>query len=453
MIDLPLRVLALGLLLLWLAPAATFVVQVLAALLPARRTAEAAAGDARPGGVVLVPAHNEGAPIAEQVAALLPQLGPQDRLVLVADNCTDDTAAAARRGATGADGAVHTAAAARRGATGADGAVHPQFTLLERTDPDRRGKGYALDFALDRLAEESADGRLPAAVFVLDADCRVSPGGVRRLFGACTATGRPVQARNLCGVDPHTDADAAGLMAVSELGMLFKNHVRPRGAARLGLPCQLMGTGMTLPGPLLERKRAEAPDGGAFGGDLAEDMQMGVDATVAGTPPLFLADVHVDSPLPTSLRGFDGQRTRWEQGHLQTLTRGVPRLLKAGVLRDDLRALGLAADLAVPPFSLLVLGWFAVAAVLTFVAWWTGFVAALAVHVFAGAAVAAAVVAGWAVFGRERVPLSALASVPKFVARKLPIYSRFLSNRLETEWVRTERVADGARAGQRPGSA
>ncbi|QDT17754.1 glycosyltransferase family 2 protein [Alienimonas californiensis] len=426
MLDLPLRILALGLLLLWAAPAGAFVVQVLAALLPVRKRPEPSTV-ARPGGVVLVPAHNEGSLVEGHVAALLPQLGPHDRLVLVADNCSDDTAAAARRGATGADGTVH-----------------PRFTLLERNDPDRRGKGYALDFALDRLAAADADGRLPAAVFVLDADCRVSPGGVNRLLGACTATGRPVQARTLCGVDPQTDADAAGLMAVSELGMLFKNFVRPRGAARLGLPCQLMGTGMTLPGAFLDWKRAEAASrgGGVFGGDLAEDMQMGVEATLAGLPPLFLADVHVDSPLPTSLRGFDGQRTRWEQGHLQTLTRGVPRLLKSGVLRDDLRALGLAADLAVPPFSLLVVGWFAVAAVLAFVTWWTGFVAALAVHAAGGAAVAAAVLIGWAVFGRERVPLSALASAPKFVLRKLPIYSRFLSNRIETEWVRTERAAE-----------
>ncbi|NNJ24557.1 glycosyltransferase family 2 protein [Alienimonas chondri] len=428
MFDLPLRILALGVLLLWLAPAAVFAVQVFASLLPARKL-PAVSGDDRPGGVALMPAHNEGAPLAEIVAALLPELSEQDRLVVIADNCTDDTAAAAVRGAT------------KQG-----GIVDSRFALLERTDPDRRGKGYALDYALDWLAEQSEDGRMPESVFVLDADCRVSFGGVDRLMATCAATGRPVQARTLSVVDDRTDADAAGLMAVSELGMLFKNYIRPRGSARLGIPCQLMGTGMALPGSFLDRKRSEAKSrgGGVFGGELAEDMQMGVDAAISGRPARFLAEVRVTSPLPTSLRGFDGQRTRWEQGHLQTLMRGVPLLLRQGVIKDDLRAIGLAADLAVPPFSMLVAGWFAVAAVLAFVAWWTGFIAALVVHGVAGAMVAAAVVIGWATFGRDRVSAAALLSVPKFVFRKLPIYSRFLTNRVETEWVRTERAAESA---------
>ena len=428
MLDLPLRFLAMGLLLLWAAPAAVFVVQVVAALLPARRDA-ATGEETRPGGLALVPAHNEGAPVADVVAALLAQLGPADRAIVIADNCTDDTAAAAVRGATPPGGTTD-----------------PRFTLLERTDPDRRGKGYALDYALGHVAAESGDGTLPAAAFILDADCRVSPGGVDELLSACVATGRPVQARTLCEVDARTDAEALGVMAVSELGLLFKNYVRPRGARRLGLPCQLMGTGMALPGAMLDaaRSRAAARGGGVFGGDLAEDMQMGVDAALAGTPPLFLPGVRVTSPLPTSLRGFDGQRTRWEQGHLQTLTGGVPKLLKAGVLRDDLRALGLAADLAVPPFSLLVASWFAVAALLAVLGWWTGFLAPLLVHTLGGLAVAAAVLVGWWVFGRDRVPLAALASVPRFVLRKLPIYGRFLTSRTETEWVRTERAAESA---------
>ena len=423
------RFLAFAVLLAWLAPAAVFVTQVAASLLPARRRKRAADGPT----VVLVPAHDEGPPVADTVAHLLPELGPDDRLVVVADNCSDDTAAAARRGA--ADAA---------------GVADPRVTVLERRDPGRRGKGYALDFALDHLV---TSGATPASVFVLDADCRVSPGGVRDLAGVCAATGRPVQARTLCEVDPATDPDAAGLMAVSELGLLFKNLVRPRGSARLGVPCQLMGTGMALPWDLLMTAR-RAPDvdggaGGVFGGELAEDMQFGVDATLAGRSPVFLPAVKVTSPLPTSVRGFDGQRTRWEQGHLHTLTHGVPKLMKYGVLRDDLRALGLAADLAVPPFSLLALAWFPVAAVLALAWWWTGFAAALVVHVLAGGVLAAAVAAGWWRFGRDRVPLRALAGAPRFVLRKLPIYSRFFARRGETEWVRTERARENPAADSR----
>src|SRR3954468_13749647 len=98
-----------------LVPLAVLPVEGLAALLPRRRAA--AADGPRPRCAVLVPAHDEEAGIARTLGDLLPQLGPGDRLVVVADNCADGTAAVAR-------------------GAGAE--------VLERTDPDHRGKGYAL---------------------------------------------------------------------------------------------------------------------------------------------------------------------------------------------------------------------------------------------------------------------------------------------------------------------
>src|ERR1700722_4751052 len=67
---------------------------------------------------VLMPAHNESSVIASAIRSVLPQLVAQDRLVVVADNCSDDTAAIA----------------ATEGAE-----------VVVRTDFARRGKGYALD--------------------------------------------------------------------------------------------------------------------------------------------------------------------------------------------------------------------------------------------------------------------------------------------------------------------
>src|SRR5205085_5154358 len=76
-------------------PMTILVVESVAALLrrgekgqaPARRPARCA---------VLLPAHNEEAAIARTVRGILPQLRSQDRLVVVADNCNDGTAGAAR---------------------------------------------------------------------------------------------------------------------------------------------------------------------------------------------------------------------------------------------------------------------------------------------------------------------------------------------------------------------
>jgi len=50
---------------------------------------------------VLVPAHDESATIAATLESLWAQERPPERVVVVADNCTDDTADVARRG--GAD--------------------------------------------------------------------------------------------------------------------------------------------------------------------------------------------------------------------------------------------------------------------------------------------------------------------------------------------------------------
>ena len=402
---------------LWLFPAAVFCAEVALALLPARRRGSDSAAPRSFRTAVLVPAHDEGPLVGGTVAHLLAELGDDDRLLVVADNCTDDTAATARDAAAG------------------DGRV----TVLERTHATLRGKGHALDFAVAHLAE----GEPPDVVFVLDADCRVRPGTVAIAARAAFEGGRPAQSLNLCAADAAGDRDVAGLQAVSELGLRFKNLIRPRGMDRLGLPCHLMGTGMALPWPLLAERRGAT--GSVFGGELAEDMQLGVDLAAAGHPTRFVPAARVDSPLPGTRRAFDGQRTRWEQGHLRTTLTQTPRLLRAGLARGDVRCLALAADLSVPPFSLLLIAWLPVAGTLALAGWLTGFWVPLLAVLAGGLAVTAAVAVGWFVFCRSRVPAAALLSVPGFVLRKLPIYLNFLTRRGETRWVRTERNAPAGR--------
>src|SRR5690606_18431776 len=110
----------------------------------------------------LVPAHDESPGIATVVAQLRSELGPRDRLVVIADNCTDDTAELARAG-------------------GAE--------VLERRDPERRGKGYALSFGAEHLKSAPPD-----VVVIMDADCRVQRGTLRALAGRALDSGRPTQA-------------------------------------------------------------------------------------------------------------------------------------------------------------------------------------------------------------------------------------------------------------------
>jgi cellulose synthase/poly-beta-1,6-N-acetylglucosamine synthase-like glycosyltransferase len=384
---------------LWLAvvvlliPLAVLFVETWAALVPVKKAPTAPAS--HPPCAVLVPAHDEAAGLARTLYAILPQLAPGDRLVVVADNCTDETADVAR-------------------SCGA--------TVLERIDSTRRGKGFALDHGV-RWLEQSP----PDVVVIVDADCLVEEGTLTRLVEAAAATGRPVQAAYFIEPPPrprHQDQ-------VSAFAVQYKNVVRPLGLRRLGLPCLLTGTGMAFPWPLL-RDAALAHD------NIVEDMQLGIDLAATGWPPRFCPEARVYGVLPSVPKGSADQRTRWEHGHLRTLLGQAPRLVKAAFRQRRLDLLALALELSVPPLSLLFLLWVATLAGLVG-GWWAGGSALPAVVLAAGGcAVVLSILAAWAHFGRERLPLRSLLAAPLYILWKVPIYVAFLL-RPQRAWIRTER--------------
>jgi cellulose synthase/poly-beta-1,6-N-acetylglucosamine synthase-like glycosyltransferase len=377
-------------------PVAMFCLEVLLSLWPHRRTAaDELPTDARL--AVLIPAHNEQAVIAATLRTLLPTLPPGSRVLVVADNCTDETASVARACGAG---------------------------VVERLNVAQRGKGYALDFGIQQLAQDPPD-----AIVFLDADCRVQPDTVRLLGATAIATQRPVQGLNLC--DP--DLQGGVLQFISGLAFRFKNLVRTQGLVRLAGLNYLTGTGMALPGKLVGQAQLAS-------GNVVEDMQLGIDFALAGSPPIFLPEARVDSPLPQQAAAARTQRTRWEHGHLKTLLGQAPRLLGLAIRHRRVDLLWLALDLAIPPLSLLVLTMLA-ATLLVGALWLAGASPwPLALLLAADAALGVAVLLGWAVHCRQQVPLWALLAAPLYAAAKLPIYLAFLVKR-QQRWVRTERDA------------
>src|SRR5690606_21575389 len=132
----------------------------------------------------------------------------------------------------------------------------------------RRGKGYAIEFGLNELAQDP-----PEVVVIVDADCRVEPGSIGLLAARARETGRPIQAEYLI-LPPHL----APRTAINALAFLIKNRVRPLGLHRLGLPCQVTGSGMAFPWDVIRR----AP---AMGSYLVEDMLMGIELARLGSAP------------------------------------------------------------------------------------------------------------------------------------------------------------------------
>jgi cellulose synthase/poly-beta-1,6-N-acetylglucosamine synthase-like glycosyltransferase len=245
------------------------------------------------------------------------------------------------------------------------------------------------------------------------------------------ATGRPVQGLYRMHLPPGARLE----MRIAAFAWIVKNKLRPLGAAVLGGPCQLMGTGMSFPWPMLR----DAP---LASGHLVEDMQLGLDLARAGTLPLFCPAADVSSVFPLDRAAARTQRTRWEHGHLSMLVGVGPRLLALGLARGRPRLMAMALDLMVPPLAALVLLLGGLA--LVDAAWWGWAVdpAPFIVAFVALLLVGAAVLLGWWREGRSLLGARELFGLPLYIAAKLPMYLRLLGRR-QVEWVRTKRDGTG----------
>jgi len=376
-----------------LIPSLVFFVQIVSAYLPRKRLDTASINVANI--AVLIPAHNESSGIIATLKSIQPQLRPQDRLLVVADNCSDDTA---------------------------DVVAKNGVEVIQRSDSNNRGKGYALDFGLRYLAKNP-----PQVVVVVDADCILEANTLNQLAASALDSSRPVQALYLMYAKG-TDFKSK----ISEFAWCVKNLVRPLGYANLGLPCQLMGTGMAFPwSTIINADLAN--------GNIVEDMKLGIDLAIAGTPPLFYSASKVTSYFPVVPEVQSGQKTRWEHGHLTMILAEAPRLLIKGVLKRDKNLMAMAFDLAVPPLALLVLLLFGYAG-LTSIILMTYDVGHLAFQLtmYAIVILTISIVVAWWGWGKNIIPLRTLLYVPIYIILKIPNYIKFLFKRQKT-WNKTER--------------
>jgi cellulose synthase/poly-beta-1,6-N-acetylglucosamine synthase-like glycosyltransferase len=345
---------------------------------------------------VLIPAHNEEEMLRDTVASIQPQLRRGDRLVVVADNCSDDTASVAR-------------------GLGAE--------VVVRTDPINIGKGFALDCGVRHFAKDP-----PGIVIVVDADCQLGEFAIDRLAATCNLTNRPVQARYTMLGGPNPTPGAR----VREFAWRVKTWIRPLGLYCAGGPCQLMGTGMAFPWEIIAEARLATAA-------LVEDLKLGLELASDGHPPIFCPTAAVTSEFPHTGEGSRSQQLRWERGHLSVIAAAVPGLFIKALRRRDVSLFALTLDAAVPPLSflwiiiLLLLG-------LGFVFWRMGggsaalLVAAADFAGFTGAAAAC-----WLKWGRDLLPLESVLILAARPLAKVPFYLQILFKRNRQIWIRTDR--------------
>jgi cellulose synthase/poly-beta-1,6-N-acetylglucosamine synthase-like glycosyltransferase len=345
---------------------------------------------------VLIPAHDEAVVIGQTLAKLECVIPPGTRILVVADNCSDATAAIARD-------------------CGAQ--------VIERSDPARHGKGHALAFGRDCLAKSPPD-----AVIILDADCELKPGSAAALARSALECGA-AQAVNL----QQAPAGASPLVEISNFAILIKNLVRSRGVQRIGGGIPLYGTGMAFSWETFASPHLSS-------GHLVEDMQLAIDLAKAGVRARLEESAFVTSGSAAVVDTMQ-QRRRWEHGFLQTaLSQALP-LLAEGVRARSRHLVALGLHLLVPPLALLfILAFTALAVLLAFGAMgqtWGPFMALVAA--LAGAS--AAVLAAWRVEGRAMLSWRSLLFAPAYLVWKMPVYIGFIVAR-QGRWNRTRRTGE-----------
>lgn len=350
----------------------------------------------RPFAVLLIPAHNE----SHQIESILEDAHglryPRDRyrVVVIADNCTDDTADRAR-------------------AKGAQ--------ILARHDAERRGKGFALDWA---LTEQTAAFEGAEIIALVDADMHIDEAFLEAMAAAfATPETQVVQGLNTVAKPEASWRTALGYVAFTAI-----NHTRPAGRDRIGGTAELKGSGMAF-------RAATLLGYGWPAHSLAEDAEFSKRLLADGIRVRYQPAAKVTSPIPERTEQANVQQQRWEGGKLHLLKRHLPRLLWLALRRPSIRHLDAVADILVPPMSILVL-LLSVLLPATYVVdpRWAAAIGG------AGLAIAFYILIGLAL---QRAPLKIwgyLLAVPLFLAWKLPLYlGLLLSRKKETAWQRTPR--------------
>lgn len=348
---------------------------------------------------VLVPAHNESRNVLPTIACLLRQMRKGDRLVVVADNCSDDTAQLARDAGA---------------------------TVIERHNPELRGKGYALAFGVDSLRADPPD-----VVMVVDADCTVTSTAVERVSAHCMRTGCPVQMLYLMQAGPGSSVR----LRILEFAFVMKNMVRPLGSHRLGGACHLTGSGMAFPWALISTAELAT-------GHIVEDMKLGVDMAINGHPAQFFLDAKASSAFPDNSQAARVQKSRWEHGQLSIQIEELPRVAWAALRSGRAALYVLALDLLIPPLALyaLMLG---AGLVLTSAGsiLWPLLAPAAAVLAAATLAFIASVGLTWLRYGRHLLSTRELLAIPVYAIWKIPVYVAYAMRR-RSGWVRTKRDSE-----------
>ena len=240
---------------------------------------------------ILIAARNEEAVIGNLLDSINSQDYPSEHLrtIVIADNCTDNTASLSRE----------------RGAT-----------VFERFNQEKVGKGYALDFAIDKL-RESGEWEQIDGVIVLDADNLLTPNYVTEMnktfsdgYEAFTSY------RNSKNYGDNWISAGYGLWYIRESKFLHYARMLLRSS------CAISGTGFLVSRSLLDR----------FNGWkfylLTEDIEFSIFSVINGVKIGCCINAELYDEQPVTFRQSYKQRLRWSKGFFQVWKKHGKELVK-----------------------------------------------------------------------------------------------------------------------------
>lgn len=268
----------------------------------------------------IIAARNESAVIGNLINSIKQQNYPSELIdvIVVADNCTDNTAEIAR----------------------SNGAI-----VYERFNNILVGKGYALDYVFNKISEDYGDYTAYDGYFIFDADNIVDRNYVSEINKVFDSGYNVITSyRNSKNYDTNWITAGYSLWFIREAK--FLNNPR----MMLKTSCAVSGTGFLVNSKIIKK------NGGWKFNLLTEDIQFSVVNILEGEKIGYCENAMFYDEQPTTFKQSWNQRMRWSKGFYQVMFKYGRELITTMFKKREMFVSCYDMFMTIAPATLLSIG-------------------------------------------------------------------------------------------------